>query len=131
MKTTKEEKAEAVAFLKSIGVVKGSEIYSYVRSVSSSGMSRQIKFLFPTVRQHGENFGENAKPEIVDITRHVAIINGSRFNKDKWVIVAQGCGMDMCFNEVYNLASNLWRDEKGEHDGKTDAGYWLKSANLK
>jgi hypothetical protein len=121
MKYTEEVKEECKKSLQKLGVKKESEIYSYVRSVTPSGMSRQIKFFLPIVR--------DGKLEIVDITAQIAKINDSRFNSKNSTIVAQGCGMDMCFNEVYNLAYNIFHSE-AEKTGKGDAGYWLKSANL-
>lgn len=87
----------------------GSTIYTLLRSVSSSGMTRHISLLVA----NGD--------EITDITYYAAGVlgeslyerNGSRS------IRVNGCGMDMGFHLVYNLSSVLFK-------GADRAGYILK-----
>jgi hypothetical protein len=87
----------------------GATVYTVLRSVSSSGMTRHISLL---VADGGE---------IVDITYLAAGVlgeslyerNGSR------TLRVNGCGMDMGFHLVYSLSSVLFA-------GTDRAGYALK-----
>lgn len=91
----------------------GSTVYTVLRSVSSSGMTRQISLLVA----HGE--------EITDITYYAAGAlgeslyerNGSRSIK------VNGAGMDMGFYLVYNLSSVLFHGE--ERAGYKLSHRWL------
>ena len=89
----------------------GDTIYTVLRSVSSSGMSRTISL---KVAKEGK---------ILDLTYYASIlldwtlveVNGSR------ALRVGGCGMDMGFHTVYTLSRVLFREE-----GSTkDAGYSL------
>ena len=114
-----DQKDEAIKRLKNYGIKQGNTIFSYVRSVAPSGMSRQIKFFIAK------------DSEIYDITRNVAVITDNRFKKDNWTLSISGCGMDMCFAVVYNLAEIIFRNEEPDSaDRKTDKGYWLNSVNF-
>lgn len=95
-------------------VSEGSTVYTVLRSVSSSGMSRTISL---KVAKEGK---------ILDLTYYAAIVlewplvevNGSR------ALRVGGCGMDMGFHTVYTLSRVLFREE-----GNTkDAGYLLNHA---
>lgn len=95
-------------------VNEGDTVYTVLRSVSSSGMSRKISL---KVAKDGK---------ILDLTYYAAIVldwplvevNGSR------ALRVGGCGMDMGFHTVYSLARGLFREE-----GNTkDAGYSLTQA---
>lgn len=92
-------------------VSEGDTIYTVLRSVSSSGMSRKISL---KVAKEGK---------ILDLTYYASIlldwplveVNGSR------ALRVGGCGMDMGFHTVYTLSRVLFREE-----GNTkDAGYLL------
>jgi hypothetical protein len=106
------EREDAMASLKKL-VRKGDTVYTLVKSVSSSGMSRTMKvFIAPK------------KGVIKDITYHVAQALEYR-ESDKGMIVG-GCGMDMGFSVVYQLTGAL--GIKGEaHDGNCYGlnHYWL------
>ena len=92
-------------------VSEGDTIYTVLRSVSSSGMSRTLSL---KVAKEGK---------ILDLTYYASIlldwtlveVNGSR------ALRVGGCGMDMGFHTVYTLSRVLFREE-----GSTkDAGYSL------
>ena len=96
-------------------VSEGSTVYTVLRSVSSSGMSRTLSL---KVAKDGK---------ILDLTYYAGIVldwpivevNGSR------ALRVGGCGMDMGFHTVYSLSRVLFRVE-----GQTspDAGYTLNHA---
>jgi hypothetical protein len=95
-------------------VSEGSTVYTVLRSVSSSGMSRTLSL---KVAKDGK---------ILDLTYYASIVldwplvevHGSR------ALRVGGCGMDMGFHTVYSLSRSLFRDE--EHTG--DVGYLLNHA---
>ena len=86
----------------------GDTVYTVLRSVSSSGMSRKISL---KVAKEGK---------ILDLTYYASIVldwplvevNGSR------ALRVGGCGMDMGFHTVYELSSTLFQ-------GQNRAGYVL------
>ena len=95
-------------------VSEGSTVYTVLRSVSSSGMSRTLSL---KVASEGQ---------ILDLTYYagtvldwpIVEVNGSR------ALRVGGCGMDMGFHTVYTLSRVLFREE-----GETkDAGYLLNHA---
>ena len=113
--TKKEAKALDVQYareqLLTHYVKEGDTVYTVLRSVSSSGMSRTISL---KVAKEGK---------ILDLTYYASIVldwplvevNGSR------ALRVGGCGMDMGFHTVYTLSRVLFREE-----GSTiDAGYSL------
>ena len=83
-------------------------VYTVLRSVSASGMTRHISF----------KVAENSN--IYDITYLVARVLGERLNDRNGynTIKVNGCGMDMGFHMVYNLSSVLYH-------GQERAGYVL------
>jgi hypothetical protein len=118
--TKKEEKALDVAYareqLLTHYLSEGDTVYTVLRSVSSSGMSRTISL---KVAKEGK---------ILDLTYYASIlldwplveVNGSR------ALRVGGCGMDMGFHTVYTLSSILFREEgQALH---CDAGYALNHA---
>lgn len=118
--TKKEEKALDVAYareqLLTHYVSEGATVYTVLRSVSSSGMSRTLSL---KVAKDGK---------ILDLTYYASIVldwplvevNGSR------ALRVGGCGMDMGFHTVYTLSRVLFREE-GEKM-HCDAGYALNHA---
>lgn len=77
---------------------KGSEIYTIVRHVSSSGMSRRISAYMV----------EDGKIRDLDFLLIRAGFGKRRGDKDGLFI--QGCGMDMAFALVYGIATTLHDD---------------------
>jgi hypothetical protein len=86
----------------------GSTVYTVLRSVSSSGMTRHISLLVA----HGD--------EITDITYYAAgVLGDSLYERNgSRSIRVNGAGMDMGFHLVYNLSSVLFK-------GEDRAGYKL------
>lgn len=105
---TKEdlEKLEAIKKLKKL-VKPGDTVYTILRHVSRSGMSREISLVL------------KKKDCIFDISFYAAAAMGDRINRKSGGIKIGGCGMDMGFSLVYSLGWALW--PKGF---KTWAGYW-------
>ena len=97
-------------------LTEGDTVYTVLRSVSSSGMSRTMSL---KVVEDGR---------IVDITYYAAAVldyplvevNGSR------ALRVGGCGMDMGFHIVYSLSGGLFR-KAGE---SADSGYLLNHSWL-
>jgi len=79
-------------------------IHSIIRSVSSSGMSRNISFKITD------------KDNILDLSYHIAKALQYPFNDKKHAVKVSGCGMDMAFHVVHNLSHLLY-----------GTGYKLKS----
>lgn len=102
-----QEKEEARAYLLSILEKQGKPtLYTNLKHVSSSGMSRDMKVLAV------------AGGEIVDVTWYVARLgvgtlkerNGQR------VVRVGGCGMDMGFHVVYTVSAILYGyEERGAY----------------
>lgn len=83
----------------------GDTIYTVLRQVSRSGMSRRID-LYKLV-----------DGDAVYLSGYAASILGDKLHKDGGVIVA-GCGMDMGFHLVQNLSIALFCEPgKYTHDG--------------
>jgi len=69
-----------------------------VTHVSQSGMSRNIKVYY------------KYKGDLVNITQLVAKVSGLSLAKYGEGVKVGGCGMDMCFNTVYNFCGRLGID---------------------
>lgn len=84
-------------------------VYTCLRHVSQSGLMRHLTL-------HVVHKGR-----IRDITALAARAQGDRvFDKHgAWIIKANGCGMDMGFNEVYNLSSALYGGRRFKCRGQT------------
>jgi len=91
----------------------GTKVYTIMRHVSSSGMSRNISLVIANGN------------EITDITYYAAHALGDKLSETKGhrTIRVNGCGMDMGFHLVYNLSSVLFK-------GQDRAGYVLKQGWL-
>jgi hypothetical protein len=88
-------------------------VYTVLRSVSASGMTRHISLLVAGIDNTG-------KPALFDITYHASKVLGDKLSERNGyrTIKVNGCGMDMGFNLVYNLSSVLFA-------GQDRAGYKL------
>jgi hypothetical protein len=112
MTVSKIAKQKAIEDLKKI-LKEGDLVYTVLRSVSRSGMSRQISVMVPVLSRDG-------KPVIQDITGYVQDALDYKANKKgAYALVVGGCGMDMGFHVVYQLASILF------NDGYAIAQRWL------
>lgn len=111
-------RAEMLGYLKP-----GDKVYTLLRSVASSGMSRRISVMI--VRDG----------EIENITGAVAAVTRYKVS-DKGGIVMSGCGQDMGFALVYALGRALWPEGTPEPHGTrngepdSDGGYALKHSWL-
>lgn len=100
----KEESIERL--LKLFDGDKNPVIYTVLRGVSSSGMSRDISLVYI----------KNNDPYY--ITYSVACALGDRLvsRNGHDAIRVSGCGMDMGFHLVYNLSITLYCADKYEHE---------------
>ena len=96
MKYSKKETDEELEYLRSI-LKPGSDVYTTVRSVAKSGMSR-------TMTLHVVLDGE-----IRGITYSAAVVLGYPLQNGGSLRV-NGCGMDMGFHIVYCLSRRLFPD---------------------
>jgi len=93
----------------------GEPVYCILRHVSRSGMQRAISLLVIHDNQ----------PYYLD--HSVAELLGSRVSERWGGIVVNGCGMDMGFHLVYNLAVAVFcYNEKGEYEYDRNKAYSLK-----
>ena len=81
-------------------VGKGDVVYSVIRHVSSSGLSRDISFF--VVKDGG----------LVNISNYIVALWGGKPKERNggWVVRVRGTGMDMAFSIVYDLAHTLFKD---------------------
>jgi hypothetical protein len=100
-------------------------IYTSIKRVSSSGMSRHIALFIAKDNK------------IVNITWFAGKILGYKHSADTGGLVVGGCGMDMGFHVVYSLSRRLFPDgfklKKGQYGRNgdksgydKDGGYCLK-----
>ncbi len=122
-----QEKQDAITAL--LSIVKPNDIiYTDIKSVSSSGMSRQIACYIAYTNEQG-----NAR--IREITWLVSKALDIRIGS-KGGLTVGGCGMDMAFSVVYDLGRSLWPNGTLEPHGRrngepdSDGGYALKKESL-
>lgn len=105
----------------------GDTVYTVLRHVSRSGMSRRIDL-------YTFAFGDDGKPIKLWLSWHVARLCGWRLggrSGDDGIVVG-GCGMDMGYHLVYTLGALLWPDGTTEPHGRrngepdSDGGYALR-----
>lgn len=123
-KKQESEKQEAIARLRK-WIKPGSTVYTVIRNVSRSGMSREIGVVL--IDKDGSMLHPN---------HAVSKALGWRLGKKDGVIVG-GCGMDMGFHLVYSLGSVLFghgdecaklgiiKGRNGDKKPETDGGYLL------
>ena len=92
---TRAQQAEALDKLREY-LKPGDTVYTVLRHVSSSGMTRDISAVLLRDNEH------------VDIDYLVARVLGYRRNQDHGGLRVSGCGMDMGFALVYDLSSKLF-----------------------
>ena len=123
-KRAEQEEKQAIRDIKKhAGLKPGDTIYSIVRHVSQSGMSRDISFY------------KVFKGELVCLDWYIEKILGWKRSSNGGIRVG-GCGMDMCFHTVYTLGATVWsrgtRKPHGSRNGAPDhsGGYALKSRSM-
>ncbi len=116
MRNTKEEIEIARERLLKL-LPPGKTVYTIVKHVSSSGMTRHISLMIAGNDQDG-------KPAISNIDWEASKLLGWRRNPKNGALVVGGCGMDMGFHTVYSLSSRLYPDgfklPKGKHGRNGD-----------
>ena len=101
----------------------GATVYTILRSVSNSGMSRQIDVVI--IKGGGALNISNYVADACDYRQH-----------EGGPLKVGGCGMDMGFAVVYDLSSTMWpkgtRKPHGKRNGEPDhaGGYALKQSWL-
>jgi hypothetical protein len=95
---------------------KGDTVFCVLRSVSRSGMSRNIDFYVI----------KDNRPQY--LTGYMAALYGRTIgtSSNHMGLKINGCGMDMGFHEVYNLARTLWPEGNPDRADR-DGGYLLRS----
>lgn len=88
-------------------------VYTVLRSVSASGMTRHISLVVAGLDNTGA-------PALFDITYHASKVLGEKLQDRNGyrAIKVNGCGMDMGYHLVHNLSSVLYA-------GQDRAGYVL------
>ena len=126
--TKRQEREEAIETLREV-LSPGDEVYTILRHVSRSGMSRSISLIVNATNSDGVGTSP------WDISYLAARAMDDRIDRDRGGIKISGAGMDMGFALVYNLGRTLWpegfdtwpgywRNEPLDHD--PDGGYALK-----
>lgn len=110
------QRADSIQLLTTdYGIKAGDTLFTSVVSVARSGMSRHIK-VFAML--------DNVPR---DITYHVGRVIGYRQSDKTGGLVVGGCGMDMCFQTVYNLSSALFPNGFTCTGRDTDKGTYCSS----
>lgn len=94
-KFSEERTAQAMKFLSEY-LLPGTVVYTVLRSVARSGMSRTLSVVM---------IGKDGP---WDITDYVAVVLGDNRQKDGSLRVG-GCGLDVGMSTVYNLSTLLYR----------------------
>lgn len=125
-------KDEALKRLKEVGVKPGATIYTILRHVSSSGMSRRISLI---VMRKGEPCQIDGMVEALGVAKSKRVTRygmGGSYQSREEGLVANGAGMDMGFDLVYRLGRTMWPKgtpkPHGSRNGAPDrdGGYALK-----
>jgi len=127
MKVSKQDRDEAIKMLRMF-LSPGDTVWGIVTHVSSSGMSRRIKF-------YTANKERPADP--IFLSGDMAKALGYPMHDDGGLKVP-GCGIDMIFHCVYSLGRTLWPKGDGatvigrnrDKSPETDGGYLLNSRQL-
>lgn len=113
----KQEREKAIGELRKI-LKPGQTVYTVLRHVSASGMSRAISLCVVD------------GPEFRSIDFHVRRTLGYTFDQKHGGLKVGGCGMDMGFHMVYSLGRVLWPEgvggSKTQGAGERDGGYALR-----
>lgn len=113
-KTKTAERQEAVTELKQL-LSKGDTVYTVLRHVSRSGMSRVMDLYIMRDNQ----------PRRITWSAAKALDWGYSTRPGNEGLKVGGCGMDMGFHAVYTLASVLWREESAKGCGYLLSHRWI------
>ena len=114
-KHSKSERAEALVGLREL-FKPGDSVHLILESVSRSGMSRSIRVLAPYVRT------DDGQIDYLHPNHLVSVALGVRRSTREGVIMG-GCGMDMGFALVYELAHALYPQYQCLGKGKCPSSY--------
>lgn len=98
--TRKADRAEAIESLRAY-LEPGDTLYTVLRHVSASGMSRVIQ---PVTIETDDRTG----PWVAHLGYNVARAIGERYDRDREGIRVSGAGMDMGFWLAYEVGRTLW-----------------------
>lgn len=98
-----QERAQAIAYLKDY-FKQGDTVYTALKHVSSSGMSRQIAVYAAGISDR------DGKPFVYQVSHLVAQALGYK-RADNGALKVGGAGMDMGFHVAYSLARVLFKDD--------------------
>ena len=118
-KATKSERAQSLTLLRSV-LKPGAEVFTQVRHVSKSGMTRWLD-VYTVI-----------DGSIRNITWDVCAAADFTFCGRRHSLKIEGCGMDMGFQAVYCLGFAIWPDGTPEPHGTrngqpdTNPGYALR-----
>lgn len=100
----------------------GDTVYTCLRNVSASGMSRRISVhVIQTETRNGKR-----ATVLRDVSGYVATALDYPIHDRTHALVVGGCGMDMGFHVVYSLGRTLWKDGTLRRKGaRRDTGYAL------
>lgn len=91
-------------------------VYTIVRSVARSGMSREISVVIPLIKKGDISGGECPArvQQFVHPSYTIAALLGRTYSEKNGhnAVVCKGCGMDMGFDLVQNLSYALYKDER-------------------
>lgn len=105
--TTKQQKAEAMEYLKR-NLAEGDTVFYIVKNVSNSGMYRHIDFYTFKVKDVFEE-GES-RVQKVWLSGAISKVLGYPLKQKTNALGVSGCGMNMGFAVIYNLAEVLFDD---------------------
>ena len=106
----------------------GDTVYTILRHVNSSGMMRHVE---PIILREYTSFGEVGVQPLSIGGRVSTLLD--RWTNGEGAVKMRGCGMDMGFALVYELADALWPSDQShiERDGEpATGGYSLNHRQL-
>ena len=110
--TKKQEQEDALARLREL-VKPGDTLYTVLRGVSSSGMTRYIDvYKFDCDTNNTQRLTKSC------LSYNMALAGLFSYNEKRDCISVRGCGMDMGHHVVYSLASALGYTRYHTKDGK-------------
>lgn len=96
----------------------GDTLYTQIKSVSRSGMSRVIQVMKISCRTETDVDGNaSTEPDISYLGYNVALALDWKYDRDREGIKVGGCGMDMGFHVVHSLGYALYGKEASEGEG--------------
>jgi hypothetical protein len=99
----KQSVQEAIDKLK-VWIKPGDTVYTQLKSVSRSGMSRVIQVIKLQCREGAK------EPDVLYLGYNVAQACEMKYDRDREGVKIGGCGMDMGFALVYDFSRTLFAD---------------------